>query len=205
MDFKVAGTEKGITALQMDIKFDGLSRDIMEHALKQAHTARLHILENMYAVLPTHRASVSEHAPKVILFQIKPDKIREVIGKGGAVIKDLCERYSVTIDISEQGQIKIGAVNGQKGEEAQKHIMSIVKEIEVGDTYEGQVTKIMDFGAFISLKPGKDGFLHISEISDAHVADINEHLKRGQTVTVKVLEIDPQQRIRVTMRQSNKK
>ena len=205
MDFKVAGTEQGITALQMDIKVDGLSRDIMENALKQAHTGRLHILKQMDAALSTHRTNVSDNAPKVIIFTIKPDKIREVIGKGGSVIKDLCERYTVAIDINEQGQIKISAVNGQKGEEAQKHILSIVKEIEIGDTYEGQVTKIMDFGAFITLIPGKDGFLHISEISDQHVSDINEHLKRGQTVIVKVLEIDAQQRIRVSMRNTAKK
>jgi len=204
MDFKVAGTHLGITALQMDIKVDGLGRDILEHALEQAHAGRLHILENMNRSLPTHRETVSDNAPKVIMFNIKPDKIREVIGKGGAVIKDLCERYNVTIDISEQGQIKIGAVNGQKGEEAHKHILSIVKEVEVGDMYEGQVTKIMDFGAFITLLPGKDGFLHISEISEQHVTDINEHLKRGQNVRVKVLEIDAQQRIRVSMRNINK-
>lgn len=200
MDFKVAGTDKGITALQMDIKIDGLSRDIFEAALRQSHEGRLHILEQMNKCLPKHRPEVADNAPKVITFNIKPDKIREVIGKGGAVIKDLCERYQITIDISDAGLIKIGTTSGPRGEEAKAHILSITKEIELNEVYQGQVTKIMDFGAFISLIPGKDGFLHISEISDQRVADINEHLSRGQSVRVKVLEIDQQQRVRVTMR-----
>lgn len=200
MDFKVAGTSNGITALQMDIKIDGLSREIFEAALRQSHQGRMHILEQMNQILPNHRTDVAENAPKVITFSIKSDKIRDVIGKGGAVIKDLCERYQITIDISDTGVIKIGTANGPRGEEAKAHILSITKEIEINEVYQGQVTKIMDFGAFISLIPGKDGFLHISEISDQRVADINEHLSRGQKVSVKVLEIDQQQRVRVTMR-----
>lgn len=200
MDFKVAGTEKGITALQMDIKIDGLSREIFEAALKQSHEGRLHILEQMNQCTPNHRAELADNAPKVISFNIKADKIREVIGKGGSVIKELCERFQITIDISDTGLIKIGTTNGPRGEEAKAHILSITKEIEVNEMYEGQVTKIMDFGAFVTLIPGKDGFLHISEISDQRVSDINEQLTRGQTVRVKVLEIDQQQRVRVTMR-----
>lgn len=200
MDFKVAGTSKGITALQMDIKVDGVSEEILAQALTQAREGRLHILEQMNAALAQPRPEVSEHAPKVIIFNIKTDKIREVIGKGGSVIKELCERYQITIDISEAGQVKIGATSGIRGEEAKQHILSIVKEAEPGEVYQGSVSKILEFGAFVTILPGKDGFLHISEISEQRIANINDHLKRGQTVRVKVLEIDAQGRVRLTMR-----
>lgn len=200
MDFKVAGTETGITALQMDIKIDGLSREIIEKVLSQSNTGRMHILSQMNSSLNTHRDTIAENAPKVITFSIKPDKIREVIGKGGSVIKELCEKYQISIDISEGGQVKISATNSSKGEEAKKHILSITKDIEINAIYTGQISKIMDFGAFVTLMPGKDAFLHISEISEQRISNISDHLQRGQSITIKVLEIDAQNRIRVTMK-----
>ena len=200
MDFKVAGTAMGITALQMDIKIDGITQEIMQQALAQAKEGRLHILNIMNQHIKEPRTAVSEFAPRFITFKIKSDKIRDVIGKGGVTIRDITEKTGVNIDIADDGTIKIAAVKQEAGEEAKRIIDQIVAEVEVGSVYEGKVVKIMDFGAFISLMPGKDGFLHISQISDERVLDINAVLQEGQVVKVKVVEIDRQNRVRVSIK-----
>ena len=200
MDFKVAGSATGVTALQMDIKIEGITREIMQVALDSAHKARLHILGEMNAVLASHRPQMSEWAPTIITMKIDPDKIREVIGKGGAVIRAITEETGTTIDIENDGTVKIASVSGPAGREAQRRIELITSEVEVGAVYEGKVVRLMDFGAFVQILPGKDGLVHISQISDERVERVSDKLKEGDVVRVKVLEVDRQGRVRLSMR-----
>ena len=200
MDFKVAGSEDGVTALQMDIKVDGITREIMERALEQAKAGRLHILGEMNKVLGDAREDLSEHAPRFITVRINPEKIASVIGKGGAVIRALTEETGATIDIGDDGLIKIASADRTAGEEAKRRIELITADIEVGTIYEGRVQKLMDFGAFVNILPGKDGLVHISQISEQRVQNVADELSEGQMVKVKVLEVDKQGRIRLSMK-----
>ena len=200
MDFKVAGSEDGVTALQMDIKVDGITREIMETALEQAKAGRLHILGEMNKVLGGAREDLSEHAPRFITVRINPEKIASVIGKGGAVIRALTEETGATIDIGDDGLIKIASADKTAGEEAKRRIELITADIEVGTIYEGRVQKLMDFGAFVNILPGKDGLVHISQISEQRVQNVADELSEGQMVKVKVLEVDKQGRIRLSMK-----
>ena len=200
MDFKVAGSEDGITALQMDIKIDGITSEIMEAALEQAKEGRLFILGEMNKVLGSPREELSEHAPRFITVKIHPEKIAAVIGKGGAVIRALTEETGATIDIGDDGVIKIASSDRVAGEEAKRRIEQITADVEVGTIYEGKVQKIMDFGAFVNILPGKDGLVHISQISENRVQNVADELSEGQTVRVKVLEVDKQGRIRLSMK-----
>ena len=200
MDFKVAGTETGVTALQMDIKIDGITRDIMETALAQARDGRLFILGEMAKNISSAREDLSEHAPRFITVKIHPEKIAAVIGKGGAVIRALTEETGATIDIGDDGVIKIASSDRTAGEEAKRRIELITADVEVGTVYEGRVQKIMDFGAFVNILPGKDGLVHISQISEERVQNVADELSEGQMVTVKVLEVDKQGRIRLSMK-----
>ena len=200
MDFKVAGTEKGITALQMDIKIQGITKDILHAALIQAQEGRLHILGIMKEAMPAKREEISEHAPRIIKMKINPEKIRDVIGKGGAVIRALTEETGTTIDITDDGTVMIACINAEGGELARKRIEDITAEVEVGKIYQGIVLKLLDFGAIVSVLPGKDGLLHISQIANERVNNVADHLKEGQTVRVKVLEADDKGRLRLSMK-----
>jgi polyribonucleotide nucleotidyltransferase len=200
MDFKVAGSASGVTALQMDIKIEGITREIMQVALDAAHKARLHILGEMNKVLSSARPQMSEWAPTIITMKIDPEKIREVIGKGGAVIRAITEETGTTIDIENDGTVKIASVSGLAGREAQRRIELITSEVEVGSVYEGKVVRLMDFGAFVQILPGKDGLVHISQISEERVERVSDKLKEGDVVRVKVLEVDRQGRVRLSMR-----
>jgi polyribonucleotide nucleotidyltransferase len=200
MDFKVAGTADGVTALQMDIKIEGITREIMKVALDRAHNARLHILGEMNKVIAAARPQMSEWAPTIITIKIDPEKIREVIGKGGAVIRAITEETGTTIDIENDGTVKIASVSGAAGREAQRRIELITSEVEVGAIYEGKVVRLMDFGAFVQILPGKDGLVHISQISEERVERVSDKLKEGDVVRVKVLEVDRQGRVRLSMR-----
>jgi polyribonucleotide nucleotidyltransferase len=200
MDFKVAGTRDGITALQMDIKVAGITGEIMAQALTQAKTARLHILEQMMQVLPTPRSQLSPFAPRITTIKINPDKIREVIGKGGATIQSITKETGTQIDISDDGTIKIAAVDGRAAEAAISRINMLTKDVEVGTVYEGRVAKIMDFGAFVTIAPGKDGLVHISQLADKRVEKVEEVVKEGQQVRVKVLEVSRDGKIRLSMK-----
>ena len=200
MDFKVAGTADGITALQMDIKIDGITKEIMEAALTQAQAGRVHILGEMNKVISSHREEMSEHAPRIISIKIDPDKIRDVIGKGGATIRQITEETGTTIDITDDGMVKIASVDSAAGNEALKRVEAITADVEVGAIYEGKVQKLMDFGAFVNILPGKDGLVHISQISEERVENVSDKLSEGDTVKVKVLEIDKQGRVRLSMK-----
>ncbi len=200
MDFKVAGTAQGITALQMDIKIDGITREIMQAALAQAHDGRLHILDKMNAVIAKPRAEMSEWAPRIITMKINPEKIRDVIGKGGSVIRALTEETGTSIDIEDDGTVKIASVDKSAGEAARKRIEDITADVEVGRIYEGKVVKLMDFGAFVAILPGRDGLVHISQISDERVEKVSDKLTEGDMIRVKVLEVDKQGRIRLSMK-----
>jgi len=200
MDFKVAGTTAGVTALQMDIKIDGITKEIMQEALVQAKDARLHILTEMSKVLDTPREEMSEWAPTIITMKIDPEKIRDVIGKGGSTIREITEQTGATIDIDNDGTIKIASVEGVAGREAKKRIELITAEVEVGTIYEGRVARLMDFGAFVTILPGKDGLVHISQISDERVERVSDKLAEGDIIRVKVLEVDRQGRVRLSMR-----
>jgi len=200
MDFKVAGTANGITALQMDIKVEGITPEIMKVALEQAQAGRLHILGEMNKVLATPRAKMSEWAPSIITLKIDPEKIRDVIGKGGAVIRQITEETGTTIDIENDGTVKIASVSGAAGREALRRIELITADVEVGRIYEGRVARLMDFGAFVTILPGRDGLVHISQISDERVEKVGDMLKEGDVVRVKVLEVDRQGRVRLSMR-----
>ncbi len=200
MDFKVAGTADGVTALQMDIKIEGITKEIMKVALDQAREARLHILGEMAKVLSKPRETMSEWAPTIITMKIDPEKIREVIGKGGAVIRAITEETGTTIDIENDGTVKIASVIGTAGREAQRRIELITSDVEVGRVYEGKVVRLMDFGAFVQILPGKDGLVHISQISDERVERVSDKLKEGDLIRVKVLEVDRQGRVRLSMR-----
>ncbi len=200
MDFKVAGSAEGVTALQMDIKIEGITREIMKVALEHANKARQHILGEMAKVITTARPEMSEWAPTIITMKIDPEKIREVIGKGGAVIRAITEETGTNIDIENDGTVKIASVNGAAGREAQRRIELITSEVEVGSIYEGKVVRLMDFGAFVQILPGKDGLVHISQISEERVERVSDKLKEGDVVRVKVLEVDRQGRVRLSMR-----
>ena len=200
MDFKVAGTTEGITALQMDIKIDGITREIMESALSQAREGRLHILAEMAKVIDKAREEMSEWAPTIITMHIDPEKIRDVIGKGGSVIRSITEETGATIDIENDGTIKIASVEGQAGRDAKQRIELITADVEVGQIYEGRVARLMDFGAFVTILPGKDGLVHISQISEERVERVSDKLSEGDIIRVKVLEVDRQGRVRLSMR-----
>jgi polyribonucleotide nucleotidyltransferase len=200
MDFKVAGTKDGITALQMDIKITSITREIMKVALDQARDGRLHILGEMNKVLAKPRENMSEWAPTIITLKIDPEKIRDVIGKGGAVIRQITEETGTSIDIENDGTVKIASVQGAAGREAQRRIELITADVEVGRIYEGKVARLMDFGAFVTILPGRDGLVHISQISEERVERVGDKLKEGDVVRVKVLEVDRQGRVRLSMR-----
>jgi polyribonucleotide nucleotidyltransferase len=200
MDFKVAGTDAGITALQMDIKIDGITQDIMSRALAQARDGRLHILGEMSKVIDQPRKEMSDWAPTIITIKIDPEKIRDVIGKGGAVIRAITEETGATIDIENDGSVKIASVDAASGREALARIELITADVEVGRVYEGRVVRLMDFGAFVQILPGKDGLVHISQISDDRVERVSDKLAEGDVIKVKVLEVDRQGRILLSMR-----
>jgi len=200
MDFKVAGTERGVTALQMDIKIQGITKEIMQVALSQAREGRMHILELMRQALETPRAEISAYAPRMLIIKIKPEKIRDVIGKGGAVIRAITEETGTTIDIAEDGTVTIACTSSDGGLAAKKRIEDITAEVEVGRVYDGTVLKLLDFGAIVSVLPGKDGLLHISQIAEERVKNVGDYLKEGQSVRVKVLEADEKGRLRLSMR-----
>ena len=200
MDFKVAGTANGITALQMDIKIQGITKEIMQVALAQAKEGRLHILEKMQAAVPHGKIELSDFAPRLITIKINPEKIRDVIGKGGAVIRALTEETGTQIDISDEGVVTIASVDAAAGQEAKRRIEEITAEVEVGKIYEGTVLKLLDFGAIVQVLPGKDGLLHISQIANERVNAVSDYLKEGQQVRVKVLETDDRGRLKLSMK-----
>jgi polyribonucleotide nucleotidyltransferase len=200
MDFKVAGTDRGITALQMDIKIQGITKEIMAVALSQAREGRMHILAEMQHALPHARTEISQHAPRMMTFKINPEKIRDVIGKGGSVIRALTEETGTTIDIKDDGSVTIASVNADACNLARKRIEQITAEVEVGRIYEGPVLRLLDFGAIVQLLPGKDGLLHISQIAKERVNQVSDYLKEGQIVRVKVLEADEKGRVRLSMK-----
>lgn len=200
MDFKVAGTEAGVNALQMDIKIDGITREIMEKALEQARVGRLHILGEMANALSAPRDDMSDYAPRISSMRINPDKIRDVIGKGGVTIRAITEETGASIDITDDGVIKIASVDKAAADEARRRIELITADVEVGKIYEGKVARLMDFGAFVTILPGRDGLVHISQISHERVQNVSDKLSEGDVVKVKVLEVDKQGRIRLSMK-----
>ncbi len=201
MDFKVAGTAAGVTALQMDIKIQGITEEIMELALEQANTARIHILAEMNKVISTARESVSENAPAMAMIKIDPDKIRDVIGKGGAVIRGITEQTGASVDIDDDGNVRIYGEDADSRDAALDMVNAITAEAEVGRIYKGKVARIVDFGAFVTILPGKDGLVHISQISNERVESVNEHLEEGQEVLVKVLDTDARGRIKLSIKE----
>ncbi|MCK5857989.1 polyribonucleotide nucleotidyltransferase [Abyssibacter sp.] len=200
MDFKVAGTTEGVTALQMDIKIAGITREIMERALDQAREARLHILKAMNEVIDSPRENMSEWAPRITTIKINPDRIRDVIGKGGVTIRAITEETGTTIDLDDDGTVRIAAVDKSAADAAVKRIEELTRDVVAGEIYEGKVARLMDFGAFVTILPGKDGLVHISQISDQRVENVSDELSEGQEVRVKVLEVDKQGRVRLSMR-----
>ena len=200
MDFKVAGTERGVTALQMDIKIQGITKEIMAVALSQAREGRMHILHLMHDAIPHPRSEISQHAPRMMSFKINPEKIRDVIGKGGAVIRALTEETGTTIDIQDDGTVTIASVNADACNAARKRIEDITAEVEVGRIYEGTVLRLLDFGAIVQILPGRDGLLHISQIAKERVNNVSDYVKEGQSVRVKVLEADEKGRVRLSMK-----
>jgi len=200
MDFKVAGTVHGINALQMDIKINGITKEIMEIALEQSKAGRLHILKEMEQALAQPRTEMSEHAPRIIELRIDPDKIRDVIGKGGATIRAITEETGATIDITDDGIVKIFSVNMHAGKKALQRIELITSDIQVNKVYQGRVARLMDFGAFVSISPGRDGLVHISQICEERVQKVSDKLSEGDLVNVRVLEVDKQGRIRLSMK-----
>ena len=201
MDFKVAGTDKGVTALQMDIKIQGITEEIMEIALQQANEARLHILAEMNKVISAPRDTLSENAPSMATMKIDSDKIRDVIGKGGAVIRAITEETGASIDIDDDGTIRIYGEDAASRDAAVNRVLAITAEAEVGKLYKGKVARIVDFGAFVTILPGKDGLVHISQISKDRVEDISEYLSEGQEVVVKVTDLDARGRIKLSMKE----
>ncbi len=200
MDFKVAGTAEGVSALQMDIKIEGITEEIMKQALEQAKAGRLHILGEMAKALTAPREELSDYAPRLLTIKIHPDKIREVIGKGGSVIQAITKETGTQIDIQDDGTITIASVNNAAAQEAKRRIEQITSDVEPGRIYEGKVAKIMDFGAFVTILPGKDGLVHVSQISSERVEKVSDKLKEGDVVKVKVLEVDKQGRIRLSIK-----
>lgn len=202
MDFKVAGTRDGVTALQMDIKIEGITKEIMQIALNQARGARLHILGVMEQAISGYRDDVSQYAPRIHTININPEKIRDVIGKGGATIRALTEQTGTSIDIQDDGTVQIAASDGLKAQEAVRRIKELTAELEVGTIYDGKVTRIVDFGAFVEVLPGKEGLVHISQIANERIEKVSDYLKTGDTCKVKVLEIDRQGRVRLSIREA---
>jgi polyribonucleotide nucleotidyltransferase len=205
MDFKVAGTRDGITALQMDIKIEGITQEIMQIALQQAYGARVHILNVMDQAISGHREDISDHAPRITTLKINPEKIRDVIGKGGATIRALTEETGTTIELEDDGTVKIASANNEATQEAIRRIQEITAEVEVGTVYNGKVVRIVDFGAFVTILPGKDGLVHISQIAEERVANVSDFLEVGQEVKVKVMEVDRQGRVRLSMKEAQPK
>ena len=201
MDFKVAGTVDGVTALQMDIKIQGITEEIMEIALAQAREARLHILNEMGKVLAESRPTVSENAPAMAMLKIDTDKIRDVIGKGGAVIRGITEDTGASVDIDDDGNVRIYGEDAESRDKAVEIVNSITAEAEVGKLYNGKVARIVDFGAFVTILPGKDGLVHISQISKDRVENVNEHLQEGQDVIVKCTDLDARGRIKLSIKE----
>ncbi|MBB5319917.1 polyribonucleotide nucleotidyltransferase [Marinobacter oulmenensis] len=201
MDFKVAGTKEGVTALQMDIKINGITDEIMEIALEQAHEARQHILGEMNKVIAEPRAELSEHAPSITTIKIHPDKIRDVIGKGGATIRSICDETGASIDLDDDGNVKIYAADQAAAQAAVNRVKEITAEIEVGAIYKGRVERIVDFGAFVNILPGKDGLVHISQISERRIENVTDELSEGQEVLVKVLDVDNRGRVKLSMKE----
>ncbi|MFO1257884.1 MAG: polyribonucleotide nucleotidyltransferase [Gammaproteobacteria bacterium] len=205
MDFKVAGTANGVTALQMDIKIDGITQDIMRVALEQAKRGREHILGIMNKTITTARQELSEFAPRVFTFNINPEKIKDVIGKGGSTIKALTEEFGASVDITDEGKVSVVTVDGDAGQKVIERIQNLTADVEVNKIYEGKVVRLMDFGAFVTVLPGKDGLVHISQISDERIEDVKKVLNVGQVVRVKVLEIDRQGRIKLSMKEVDRR
>ncbi|QFI53751.1 polyribonucleotide nucleotidyltransferase [Aeromonas simiae] len=203
MDFKVAGTTEGVTALQMDIKIEGITKEIMEIALKQARDARLHILKVMDEAIAAPRAEISDFAPRIHTIKISPEKIKDVIGKGGSVIRALTEETGTNIELDDDGTVRIAAVDGDAAKEAIRRIEAITAEVEVGRIYEGKVVRLADFGAFVNILPGKDGLVHISQITEERVQNVADYLNIGDMVKVKVLEVDRQGRVRLSIKEAN--
>ncbi len=201
MDFKVAGTANGVTALQMDIKIDGITDEIMEQALEQANEARLHILGEMNKVIDKSRDQISENAPAMVVINVHPDKIRDIIGKGGATIRSIVEETGAEVDIEDDGSVRIYAADGAAKDAAVARIEEITAEAEVGRIYNGKVERIVDFGAFVNILPGKDGLLHISQIAQERVENVTDYLKEGQMVDVVVLDVDQRGRIKLSMKE----
>jgi polyribonucleotide nucleotidyltransferase len=202
MDFKVAGTPDGVTSLQMDIKISGVSRDVMRQALYQAREGRLHILGIMGQTIAAHRASVSGHAPRIITIKVKPDKIREIIGPGGKVIRGIIEATGVKMDVEDDGTVTIASSDEAGSKKAVEMVQRIAAEAEVGKIYKGTVRKIVDFGAFVEILPGTDGLIHISQLAPERVRRVADVLKEGDEVMVKVLEIDRQGKIRLSRKEA---
>jgi polyribonucleotide nucleotidyltransferase len=203
MDFKVAGSSEGITALQMDIKIQGITKEIMSQALEQAKEGRLFILEEMAKVISAPSIDLSDFAPRFETVKIKKEKIGSVVGKGGATIRALTEEFNVNVDIDDEGLVSIASDSKEAAEACKKRIEQLVEEVEVGKIYEGKVQKIMDFGAFVNVLPGKDGLVHISQISNERVEKVEDELREGEIIKVKVLEIDKQGRIRLSIKAIN--
>jgi polyribonucleotide nucleotidyltransferase len=201
MDFKVAGTANGVTALQMDIKIQGITEQIMEVALQQAMTARLHILGQMNQLISAPRAELSDNAPNMTTVKIDAEKIRDLIGKGGATIRGICEETQAQIDIDDDGTVRIYGANKESTDAAVQRVLGITAEAEVGRVYEGTVARIVDFGAFVTILPGKDGLVHISQISNERVQSVSDYLKEGQQVRVKVLDVDQRGRIKLSIKE----
>jgi polyribonucleotide nucleotidyltransferase len=200
MDFKVAGTASGVTALQMDIKIEGITKEIMQVALAQAKEGRMLILQKMQDAIAASRGELSAFAPRLIKMKINPEKIRDVIGKGGAVIRALTEETGTQIDIEDDGTVIIASVDQEKGKEAQRRIQELTAEVEVGKIYDGTVLRLLDFGAIVQILPGRDGLLHISQIAAERVNAVGDYLKEGQAVKVKVIEADEKGRVRLSMK-----
>jgi len=202
MDFKVAGTEKGVTALQMDIKIDSINEEIMEVALNQAREGRLHILGEMARTMSAPRTELSENAPTLITMKINAEKIRDVIGKGGATIRGLTEATGANIDINDDGTIKVYGATRESAQDAVRRIEAITAEPEVGEIYEGRVTRVVDFGAFVEIMPGTEGLLHISQIAQERVEKVSDYVKEGDMIKVKVLDVDQRGRIKLSMKEA---
>jgi polyribonucleotide nucleotidyltransferase len=202
MDFKVAGTAEGVTSLQMDIKISGVNREIMRQALHQAREGRLHILGVMNATLAEPRSNVSGHAPRIITLKVKPEKIREIIGPGGKVIRGIIEATGVKIDVEDDGMVRIASVDEEASKKAIEMVQRIAAEAEVGKIYKGTVRKIVEFGAFVEILPGTDGLIHISQLAPERVRKVTDVLKEGDEVMVKVLEIDRQGKIRLSRKEA---
>ena len=201
MDFKVAGTNKGVTALQMDIKIQGITEEIMEIALEQANTARIYILGEMNKVISEAREEVSENAPAMAMIKIDPDKIRDVIGKGGAVIRGITEDTGASVDIDDDGNVRIYGEDADSRDAAVEMVNAITAEAEIGKLYMGKVARIVDFGAFITIIPGKDGLVHISQISQERVENVNEHMSEGEEILVKCTDLDARGRIKLSIKE----